>query len=134
MMNVYADDWGGVYPPLDGAAGLEILRANGYFSNHKVYLCPSTLSTGKCGVTLTEDTVDYHYFGGYQKTDGEDIPIMLDKQGNHRNYVNVTYFDARVEGFAGRSAWEDYYVKAREIHERIVAQRRDSFARSRSEY
>lgn len=124
MVDVYAQDWGGIFPPLDGAAGLEILRANGYFANHKVYLCPSTSSSGRDGAMLTEDTVGYHYFGGYQKTDGKDIPIMLDKQGNHHKYVNVAYSDGSVTGFAGINAWDEQYSKARKMHDRIVGPRR----------
>jgi hypothetical protein len=124
-LRMYSSDWDGQFPPWDGAAGLELLRSQGYCENWKFYVCPSTETRGADGVALTEETVDYRYFGGYTEADGIDIPFLCDKASNHRNYGNVVFPNGRirVEDFAGKE-WEEIQAQAVAMHERIVGARR----------
>jgi hypothetical protein len=121
---MYSSDWDGQFPPLDGAAGLEILRSNGYLENWKFYVCPSTETRGATGAALTEETVDYRYFGGYTEADGIGIPFLCDKASNHRNYGNVSFLGGRRWDYYTGKEWEEIQAQAVATHERIVGARR----------
>jgi prepilin-type processing-associated H-X9-DG protein len=92
------------FPALDGAAGLEQLRSEGFLEYPPVFVCPTTSDTkAQKGQPLTEETVSYVYFGGFNESDSVDIPIAFDKPGNHENYVNILFIDGHVKGYAGKS-------------------------------
>jgi prepilin-type processing-associated H-X9-DG protein len=127
-LRMYSSDWQ-QFPPMDGAAGLELLRSQGYLENHKMYICPSTKTL--CGqgyeTSLAEDIVDYVYWGGYTEADDMTIPVMLDKPDNHRAYGNALFIDGHVSGFYGKD-WEAIQAEATTRHRRIVAPRREASA------
>lgn len=102
-LRMYSSDWNEHFPPGDGAAGLELLRSQGYLENHKMYICPSTNTTGTDCFMLVENSVDYVYQGGMMESDSVDSAIMWDKPGNHENYGNVLYLDGHVSGFSGKN-------------------------------
>jgi len=124
-LRMYCADWDEQFPPMDGAAGLELLRSQGYCENHKMYICPSTKTL--CGqgdqTSLAEDIVDYVYWGGYTEADDVTIPVMLDKPDNHRAYGNALFIGGHVSGFHGKD-WEAIQAEAAARHRHIVAPRR----------
>ncbi len=128
-LRMYSSDWHEQFPPMDGAAGLELLRSQGYCENHKMYTCPSTKTL--CGqgyeASLAEDIVDYIYWGGYTEADDITIPVMLDKPDNHRAYGNALFIGGHVSGFHGKD-WEAIQAEAAARHRRIVAPRREASA------
>jgi prepilin-type processing-associated H-X9-DG protein len=101
-LRMYSSDWGGQFPPEDGAAGLERLRQQGYLENAKMFTCPSTTTEGRDGEPLTEETVDYGYRGGLSEHASPDLPVAWDKPDNHVKYGNVLYVDGHVSGLSGR--------------------------------
>jgi prepilin-type processing-associated H-X9-DG protein len=101
-MRMYAADHDGHFPPPDGAAGLEVLRANGYLENHKMFTCPATTTTRQDGIALTEENIDYIYRGGLTEASPVDTPVAWDKPDNHKQYGNVLYVGGHVTGFAGQ--------------------------------
>jgi hypothetical protein len=103
-MRMYAADWGGSFPPPDGAAGLELLRAQGYLENHKMFVCPATTTIGQEGLALNEEHIDYAYRGGLTEDAPADTPLAWDKPDNHRHYGNVLSVDGHVTGFAGQDS------------------------------
>ena len=125
-LRMYASDWNEQFPLLDGAAGLELLRSQGYCENHKMYTCPSTKTI--CGqgyeTSLAEDAVDYVYWGGYTEADDVAIPVMFDKPGNHREYGNALFIDGHVSGFYGKD-WEAIQAEANAWYDRVVDPRRE---------
>lgn len=101
-MRMYSNVFDEKYPNIDGAAGLDLLRSEGFLENPAVYVCPSTSDKkAKPGEKLTEDTVSYVYFGGFTEADSVDIPLAFDKIGNHEKYVNILFVDGHVKGYAG---------------------------------
>jgi prepilin-type processing-associated H-X9-DG protein len=125
-LRMYSSDWHEQFPPMDGAAGLELLRSQGYCENHKMYTCPCTKTL--CGqgyeTFLAEDIVDYVYWGGYTEADDVAIPVMLDKPDNHRDYGNALFIDGHVSGFYGKD-WEAIQAEAKAWHGRVVGPRRE---------
>jgi prepilin-type processing-associated H-X9-DG protein len=110
-LRMYSSDWNEHYPPYDGAAGLELLRSQGYLENHKIYTCFSTTTTGKDGDALTEATVDYVYQGGLTEASSVDSPVAWDKPGNHNKYGNVLFVDGHVTGYAGTGWMQSAGIK-----------------------
>jgi prepilin-type processing-associated H-X9-DG protein len=105
-LRMYSSDWGGQFPPEDGAAGLERLRQQGYLENAKMFTCPSTSTKAYDGESLTEETVDYGYRGGLSEDSPLDTPLAWDKPDNHVKYGNVLYVDGHVSGESGRD-WRE---------------------------
>lgn len=93
----YAIENKGFFPPADGTAGLELLRRNDFLANGGEYRCPSVKKAVCKEVALTEDDVDYLYFGGQRNDFPADSPLACDKPGNHRNFRNVLCVDGHVE-------------------------------------
>lgn len=96
----YSMDGKDHFPPKNGAAGLEFLRANSYCTDGKIYVCPSTKTTPS-KAELTEDTVDYAFHGGMTESDSADSPIVWDKPGNHSNCGNAVLLNGAVCRFKG---------------------------------
>jgi len=103
-IRMYSNEHNEMYPTMDGAAGLDQLRSAGFLEHPPVFVCPTTSDTpAKAGTPLTEETVSYVYFGGFNESDPVNIPIAFDKPGNHDNYVNILFLDGHVKGYAGKS-------------------------------
>lgn len=104
----YAIDYEDQLPPFDGAKGLEILRANDYLSDPKCFICPSTNTISAApGKPLTEENISYVYKGGLiDEGKYEEMPVLWDKDDNHRNYGNILYVDGHVQGIPGPN-WKD---------------------------
>lgn len=100
-LRMYSQEHNEKFPELDGAAGLEVLRKEGYLETPSVYVCPSSKQKAS-KTTLSEDTVSYVYFGGFSESDSVDIPLAFDKPKNHRKYINVLFPDGHVQGYAGQ--------------------------------
>lgn len=99
-LRMYSSDHDEMFPAPDGAAGLELLRQEGYLENPRIYACPSADGvTAPTGQPLTEETVSYIYFGGMSEADSVDLPLVIDKPDNHQKYVNVLYIDGHVSGY-----------------------------------
>jgi len=95
-LNNYSVGYAGNYPPVNGAAGLEILRKNGYLTDYVT--CPSTKTTqGKNNQEFTEENTDYVYTGGLNQKSDPKLPLVYDKAKNHGNYFgNVLFVDGTV--------------------------------------
>jgi len=93
----YAMDYQDYFPDKNGVDGLETLYKEGYLSDYKVYICPSTTQEAPRQGRLISS---YVYQGGLK-----DIPANAHKQlywdhcGNHKNHINVLFCDGRVEAF-----------------------------------
>ena len=107
----YAIDWqdrfpSGVSTSKDSSVHLEILRANNYITDYKLFVCPTTppaSGTGSGTVALTATTVSYAYLSGLTESARPDSGIACDSSGNHTAYGNILYIDGHVQGFAGNS-------------------------------
>jgi prepilin-type processing-associated H-X9-DG protein len=105
-LRMYSNVYNEQYPHLDGAEGLEMLRKNGFLEAPQVYVCPSAnTQAATYGEPLTEETVDYQYFGGHSEADDSDVVIACDKDHNHKRYGNALYVDGHVKGYSG-SGWK----------------------------
>ena len=110
----YAIDWTDRFPiASSGAASadhLEVLRANNYITDYKIFVCPTTPPLGGTGsgtVALTAGAsgiVSYAYIAGLSEASRPDSGIACDSSGNHTAYGNILYIDGHVQGFAG-SSW-----------------------------
>ena len=100
-LRMYSSDWNERFPPNSGPAGLELLRAHGYLENHKMYLCPSTTTTGTDGHEIMEGSCDYAFAGGMSEASSVDSSVAIDKATNHTKYGNILFVDGHVSGFAG---------------------------------
>ena len=106
----YAIDWSDRFPiagsSSTGAAHLEILRANNYITDYKIFVCPTTPPLGGTGsgvVALTTATVSYAYMAGLSEASRPDSGIACDSSNNHSAYGNILYIDGHVQGYAGNS-------------------------------
>ncbi len=107
-MKQYAMDNKDWFPNKDGAAGLEQLRSNGYLTDYKVYVCPSTTDEpGSGDQALTEENISYVYRGGLKES-GEDSqkPLVWDKPTNHKKFGNILYVDGHVSGITASNWFE----------------------------
>jgi len=100
----YVIDYNNQYPDKPGVAGLEQLRALGYLTDPKVYVCPaSTRAPAAYGQPLTEDTVSYIYFGNGMSdiAISPDTPVACHRLSDHKGYGCVLYADGHVKAFTG---------------------------------
>lgn len=98
----YAADFAGNYPPGNGAVGLEVLRKNEYLNAYEIYACPSAATArGKDKQPLTEEIVDYVYFGGLNTKSDPELPLVCDKANNHQHFVNVLFVGGTTKGIEG---------------------------------
>ncbi|MBN2640210.1 MAG: DUF1559 domain-containing protein [Victivallales bacterium] len=100
----YAMDHQDKFPEADGVAGLEVIRKDEYLFDPKVYVCPSTSQRpAQSGQPLKADNVSYVYFGGFMEgADVVNMPLIFDRPGNHKNYINILFGDGHVGGFSGK--------------------------------
>jgi len=97
----YAADNGGNFPNMDGVTGFEQLRESGFRQGTKAYMCPSSKTVIKCkkGIPLSDENLSYIYWGGFSDKDNPDIPLVMEKLGNHQYFVNILFLNGRVAGF-----------------------------------
>lgn len=102
----YANDNDKHFPPYYDVKGLEMLRAQGYISDLKRFVCPSTQAVpAEPGKPLLEENVSYVYNGSLDELDLE-IPILWDKAVNHKNFGNIIHCNGRVEAVSGKH-WQN---------------------------
>lgn len=96
-LQAYADDFGGFYPPENGAAGLNRLLDGKYVIDKTIYICPWN-QPGRGEGPLTEENCDYIYYGGGRAGERKAFVMVMDKPGNHpeRTYC-VTRSDGSVQ-------------------------------------
>ena len=137
-LRMYAGDFDGQYPNgpaaagaeltandfytlTDRAGGFELLRVNGYLSDHAVYVCPSTSVTkasGNTSLTL-KGTANLSYAYQAGMVDGTNTSTGLAGSGvcadltgdadvtsnggaaNHTKFGNILFLDGHVRGIAG---------------------------------
>lgn len=103
----YSMDMGDKFANNDGAKGLEMLRANDYLTDYKIYTCPSstTVTVGTGTAQLVAASVSYLFCGNMQEVDPADSGIASDgKVGtvyNHTKFGNILFVDGHVAGEAG---------------------------------
>lgn len=98
-LRMYSQDYNEYFPNLDGAAGLEMLRSQGYLENYKMFICQSTTLTGMDGYEIVEGSCSYIYRGGLTESDDVGTIIMCDKEKNHKEFKNVLFLDGSVGGY-----------------------------------
>ncbi len=99
----------------DNARGLKILLTQGYFSNGRMFVCPSTDTPYVKGTNLDENHLDYYYDGNEtQRTVGTETGLMADRRGpqnshvwNHAKYGNILFGDGHVKGYTGNNWWQN---------------------------
>ena len=112
----YSMDYADKFPAFDattdntagGAQRLELLRSQGYLTDYKIYICPSSsgFTTGKGTDTLTSDNVSYGYGAGLSESTPTDSGLSIDASFsasayNHEKYGNVMFLDGHVAGAPG---------------------------------
>lgn len=102
----YTIDYMDQYPyASSGGAGyesLELLRANNYIVDHKMFVCISTkVVAGSGNSPLTADVTTYAYVRGFSDSAPPDSGIACDSSGNHEAFGNILFIDGHVTGFAG---------------------------------
>jgi prepilin-type processing-associated H-X9-DG protein len=106
-LRMYSSVYNEAYPHLDGAAGLDLLRSEGFLENAHVYICPSTGIKASYPLTkLTEENTGYCFRGGLTEASSVDSALAWDKPNNHDRYGNILYVDGHVKGYAGAN-WMD---------------------------
>jgi prepilin-type N-terminal cleavage/methylation domain-containing protein/prepilin-type processing-associated H-X9-DG protein len=105
----YSMDYGDKFPNASNAAGLEILRANDYLTDYKIYTCPSATVTPNSGTEALDDgNISYVFVGQMQETDPADSGISSDICNTHTKYGNILYLDGHVTGVTGPAWWEKF--------------------------
>jgi prepilin-type processing-associated H-X9-DG protein len=102
-LRIYSSDFGGHFPPGDGADGLRVLLECGYLKSPDLLVCPSTgTRPARDAASFGEENCDYVYEGGHTEAEpGDTTPLAWDRSGNHKNMGNILYVDGHVKGFAG---------------------------------
>jgi prepilin-type processing-associated H-X9-DG protein len=91
----YSMDFDDKFPPRNW---VETLVKQEYLTDLKMYSCPS--GTKKCDGTSA--TSAYNYFGDlFSEANSADTPLVIDKIGNHKRYVNILFIDGHAAGFRG---------------------------------
>ena len=98
-LHMYADRNDGWFPDKSGKAGLEMLRKGVWEeANLKnipyLFNCPSVQPAKK-------HAISYDYIAGY-RIDSENIGIVMDQLGNHKDFGNIGFVDGRVLSFTGK--------------------------------
>ena len=96
-MKQYAMDHKDKFPQADNCAGFNELIKNDYLTDGKVYVCPSS-SIPQAKGQLAEANSSYIYFGGFKEFGNADTPLVFEKPGNHKGYVNILFLDGHVKG------------------------------------
>lgn len=106
-LRMYSNVYDEAYPHLDGAAGLDLLRSEGFLENAHVFICPSTEIEAEYPLKkLTEANTSYCFRGGLTEASSVDSALAWDKPNNHDKYGNILYVDGHVKGYAGAD-WMD---------------------------
>ena len=96
-MKQYAMDHKDYFPKADNCAGFNELIKNDYLTDGNVYKCPSSKIL-KANGQLTEANSSYIYFGGFKEFGNANTPLVFEKPGNHKGYVNILFMDGHVKG------------------------------------
>ena len=114
----YSGDYGGFYPMLDGAAGLNKLIETNDLPNSRVYINPRDARRVKAfdqkAKWLTEKTCSYAYVGSGLRDDNMDsttVPLAWEKPTGD-TWCNVLFLDCHVDGVGGRFNTNVDIVKA----------------------
>ena len=100
---IYENDHNG-FPKQKGIAGLEELRKEGYLDEPKAFVCPSSKKAPAApGEKLSEETCSYIYFGGLTSAASPDLPIVMEKPGNH-DPRKIAYL--RLDGSVARPGYD----------------------------
>ena len=110
-LRFYSAKYNDAYPPMNGAAGIDLLRKEGFLTNPYIFKCPSAVSKrAKYGEKITEESFGYIYIGGLTEKSCIKLPIAFDKPSNHQNYGNVLFTDGHVEGYCDED-WKAFLKK-----------------------
>ena len=96
-LKMYALDNKDKFPQGDNTAGFNELIKKDYLRDTRIYKCPSA-SFAPAKDKLTENNSSYIYFGGFSEGVNADTPLVFEKPGNHKGYVNVLFADGHVKG------------------------------------
>jgi len=98
-----------------GVKDIDLLRAAGYLTTPRIYICPSTITAPDAGDELDYGHVDYLY-NWYSHRTGKpatestataDVGVVVDSLSgnpllpNHQKYGNCLFGDGHVEGLSG---------------------------------
>ncbi len=84
------------------SAALEVLRANNYLTDYKIFVCTSSsVSPGTGTVSITTANLTYSFKRGMSESDSPDSAISADSSGNHEKYGNLLFLDGHVQGYPG---------------------------------
>ena len=93
----YAMDHKDNFPQADNCAGFNELIKEDYLTDGNVYKCPSSTIQSANG-QLTEANSSYIYLGGFKELGNAATPLVFEKPGNHKGYVNILFMDGHVKG------------------------------------
>jgi prepilin-type N-terminal cleavage/methylation domain-containing protein/prepilin-type processing-associated H-X9-DG protein len=104
----YAMDWSDQFPV--GAKTtdrFEALRANGYLTDYKMFICPSGTIKPQSGVVaLASTNIAYFMIANLTESASPDSALASDGYNsghNHTSYGNMLFLDGHVAGFAGNN-------------------------------
>lgn len=99
----YASENDGRFSDKNTVSVFELLRET-KLDDSKLYTCPAskTVQSAFPGAKLTDRNISFIYIGEHGEKDGPDVPIAMDKLGNHNDFVNVLFADGHVEGISGK--------------------------------
>jgi prepilin-type processing-associated H-X9-DG protein len=97
---MYSGEHDGYFPNnAANGSNFQVLNANGYLANGKVYGCPQATN-----LRTTADASNYRYIGSGLKDDNDDPSVnslAYDQSGNHpgNSWMNVLFIDGHAAGF-----------------------------------
>ena len=97
---MYSGEFDGYFPNnTANGSNFQVLNANGYLANGKVYGCPQATN-----LRTTADASNYRYIGSGLKDDNDDPSVnslAYDQSGNHpgNSWMNVLFIDGHAAGF-----------------------------------
>jgi len=110
-IDYYSDNRPNYMPPVSNQDGFEILRAQSYIVNAKMFVCPSTeTKTAPINASLGTDTtyISYYFRGGLMESDNPDSGVCRDFDNNHLLYGNILTINGSVRGYPGTN-WSSNY-------------------------
>ncbi len=99
-LKMYAMDHKDKYPAGNNAVGLSKLVKDNYLTDLSIFVCPHS-KTIKSVKDLKEENSSYIYIGDFTEGDGPDIPVVFDKFGNKKGFINILFQDGHVSSIPG---------------------------------
>lgn len=131
-LKMYAMDHKDKYPAGDNTAGLNKLVKENYLADLSLFVRPGS-KTVKGVKDLKEDNSSYIYIGDFVEGDSPDIPLVFDKFGNKKSFINVLFQDGRVNPVPGsiKNCKEliEYLAKSRKYPPEVLKKLREKAAR-----